>query len=234
MPRNPSAKVVKKEEVVVPPVVDASPPAPVVKKTRAKAAPKGVVPPKVEEPVVSEVKPVEEAQPVTRVRKTRREVSPETVTAQFDTLLVSLENEVKQRKATETKDVKDPNIKYFKSLQKELKTLKTDSEKAFKRRQKVKRNTNTTSGFKKQVPISKEMTKFAGWTPGQLYSRNDVTNFICSYIKEHNLQNPSDRRKIMADEKLAKLLNYDPKTEVLTYYTLQRLIQPHFLKTPEA
>jgi upstream activation factor subunit UAF30 len=99
-----------------------------------------------------------------------------------------------------------------------------------KQRQRSNRQKNTTSGFMKQVPISKEMAKFANWDPSQLRSRVEVTKFICDYVKQHNLQNPQDRRQILPDDKLSKLLNYDAKKsdKPLTYYYLQRVIQPHF------
>jgi len=57
-----------------------------------------------------------------------------------------------------------------------------------------------------------------------------VTKYICNYVKELDLQNPEDRRQILADKKLAKLLDYDREKdgEALTYFYLQKKIQPHF------
>jgi chromatin remodeling complex protein RSC6 len=101
-----------------------------------------------------------------------------------------------------------------------------------KHRVKSTRKNNTNSGFLKPVKISKEMAKFTGWEANELRSRVDVTKMICDYIKKNNLQNPSDRRQIMADTKLSKLLNYDSKkdTEPLTYYRIQSFMKPHFVK----
>ena len=49
------------------------------------------------------------------------------------------------------------------------------------------------------------------------------------YIKEHNLQNPSDRRIIECDDKLKKLLVV-PDGDVLTYFNIQRYMNRHFPK----
>ena len=85
----------------------------------------------------------------------------------------------------------------------------------------------------KPVKISKEMTDFTGWAPDELKSRVDVTKYICGYIREKDLQNPKDRRQIQPDTKLQALLHLskkDLKDEPLTYYTLQKKIQGHFVK----
>ena len=94
---------------------------------------------------------------------------------------------------------------------------------------------NSNSGFLKPVQISKEMAKFTGWDASQLKSRVDVTKFLCNYIKENDLQNPKDRRQILADSKLSKLLKYDSKKETnpLTYFRIQSCLKEHFIK-PQA
>jgi DNA topoisomerase-1 len=71
------------------------------------------------------------------------------------------------------------------------------------------------------------MQKFTGIKDDQLVSRVDVTKAICQYVKTNNLQNQADRRQFTPDEKLAKLLG---TKEPLTYYALQKQIQPHFTK----
>ena len=74
------------------------------------------------------------------------------------------------------------------------------------------------------------MAQFTGWNQKDLKSRVDVTKYICNYIKDNDLQNPSDRRQILADSKLSKLLKYDSKTsDPLTYYKIQTYMKPHFL-----
>ena len=83
----------------------------------------------------------------------------------------------------------------------------------------------------KPVSLSKEMCKFTGWEKDCPKSRVDVTKFICKYIREKELQNPSDRRIILPDDKLKKLLSIDgSESDPLTYYSLQKKIQHHFNK----
>jgi upstream activation factor subunit UAF30 len=91
--------------------------------------------------------------------------------------------------------------------------------------------TSENSGFLKPVKVSKELSKFASWEPDVPKSRVDVTKYMCEYIKKNGLQNPTDRRQIIADENLKKLLGYDPKkNEPLTYYRIQTYLKPHFIK----
>jgi hypothetical protein len=72
--------------------------------------------------------------------------------------------------------------------------------------------------------------------PDDLKSRVDVTKFLCNYIRENNLQNPTDKRQIVPDAKLSKLIKYDSKkeSEPLRYYSLQKFLKPHFMKVETA
>ena len=113
-----------------------------------------------------------------------------------------------------------------------IKNTQSIVDKSIKVKKVTVRKTNTNSGFLKPVKLSKDLIKFTGWNPEELRSRVDVTKFICNYIKEHDLQNPADRRQIQVDKdtKLRKLLKYNSKTEEkpLTYYSLQTFMKPHF------
>ena len=63
-------------------------------------------------------------------------------------------------------------------------------------------------------------------------SRVDVTKALSAYIKNHNLQNPANRREIIPDNKFGRLLdpawNNDPRG--LTFMTLQIHVKHHFIK----
>jgi len=88
---------------------------------------------------------------------------------------------------------------------------------------------NVNSGFLRPVGISDEMQKFAGWPKGEVHSRVDVTKNICEYIAANGLQNPEDKRQIIPDTKLKKLLGIkgiikDP----IYYYNIQTYIKRHF------
>ena len=116
-----------------------------------------------------------------------------------------------------------------------MKTLQSSTARVLKRKQPNKR-ANNNSGFLKPVAISDEIAKFTGFDPTQLVSRVCVTKYLCDYIKEHELQNPADKRQIIADPALAKLLGYDAKTATspLTYYGIQSLLKTHFKKADAA
>jgi hypothetical protein len=121
-------------------------------------------------------------------------------------------------------------LQTWKSLVKDFKSLKNATLRSVKKRKKTT-NPNSQSGFNKPVKISKELAQFAGWDDSELKSRREVTKFICDYIKNNNLQNPQDKRVINADDKLSELLNYSEGNEdKLTYFYLQKKIQPHFAK----
>ena len=151
----------------------------------------------------------------------------------FDEIIKSIETEMEGLREGDTKN---KGVKFLRTLNKRLKVLKNQSSRIIKdKRVSVKKGTNNNSGFLKPVKISTEMAKFTGWDKDELKSRVDVTKFLCDYIRNNNLQNPKDKRQILADGKLQKLLKYDPKkeTEPLTYFKLQSSLKGHFIK-PEA
>jgi chromatin remodeling complex protein RSC6 len=155
------------------------------------------------------------------------------VLASFDELIKSIEVEMEGLREG---DAKNKGVKFLRTLNKRLKVLKNQSSRIIKdKRVSAKKGTNNNSGFLKPVKISAEMAKFTGWDKDELKSRVDVTKYLCDYIRNNNLQNPKDKRQIVADAKLQKLLKYDPKkeTEPLTYFKLQSSLKGHFIK-PEA
>ena len=112
-----------------------------------------------------------------------------------------------------------------KKVSKEFKTLIKTQKKARKTG-----GTRAPSGFAKPTKISVELCKFLSVTPGTLMARTEVTKKLTQYIKEHSLQNEADKRIILPDKKLAKLLSVK-KSDNVTYFNLQRWIKPHFIKS---
>jgi chromatin remodeling complex protein RSC6 len=103
------------------------------------------------------------------------------------------------------------------------------------RRNKNKGN-RAPSGFVKPTKISNDLAAFLGKEPGTLMARTDVTKQITAYIRANDLQDKTNGRLILADEKLKKLLNYDEKTvtdpkQQLSYFNLQRFLSGHFEKS---
>lgn len=62
-----------------------------------------------------------------------------------------------------------------------------------------------------QQPLqpSKELAAVVGAEP---LPRGEVVSRVWAYIKEHGLQNPENRREILADEKLAAVFGKDKVT----------------------
>jgi len=167
------------------------------------------------------------------IKEKKKRVAPtrDSVIATFDELISAIENEIEVLRDSSNKS---KGIKFLRTHGKRLKTLKAQAARIISKRAPGQRKsgTNTSSGFLKPVPISKEMSKFTGWDIKEPKSRVDVTKFLCNYIRQNNLQNEKDKRQILPDTKLCKLLNYDPKTssQPLTYFHLQSLLKSHFPK----
>lgn len=119
----------------------------------------------------------------------------------------------------------------FKEVQNALKPVVKEHERQVKiieRIQKKRENARKSpSGFAKPNKISDELCNFIGVPLGTEKSRTDITRFINAYVKEHNLNKPSNRRVILPDEKLKAILNIKDDEEV-TFFILQRLISHHF------
>ena len=88
------------------------------------------------------------------------------------------------------------------------------------------------TGFQKPIDITSELSAFMGTPVGQKVARTAVTKQITAYCKEHGLQNPEDKRILLPDKVLLKLLTYNPKknSEPLTFFNLQKYVKHHYPK----
>lgn len=66
-----------------------------------------------------------------------------------------------------------------------------------------------TSGFMKALKPSTQLAAVIG--PDAL-PRTEVTKRLWAYIKEHNLQNPQNKRNILCDDKLKAVMGKDEVT----------------------
>jgi chromatin remodeling complex protein RSC6 len=82
------------------------------------------------------------------------------------------------------------------------------------------------SGFAKPTRLSEELCSFLGVPAGTEMARTDVTRMLNNYIKQHGLQDPTDKRSIKPNEDLQKIL--EPGD--VTYFNLQAKIKRHFIK----
>jgi chromatin remodeling complex protein RSC6 len=90
-------------------------------------------------------------------------------------------------------------------------------------------STHSNSVFLQPSKISPALAKFCGVAADQMLSRTDATRKIAAYIKEHDLQNPDNRREILSDATLISLFALTSEDK-LNYFNLQRYIKPHFIK----
>jgi upstream activation factor subunit UAF30 len=120
----------------------------------------------------------------------------------------------------------------FKALEKKwVRELRVAQKQSSKRKRKS--GNRAPSGFVKPTRISDELASFLGKDNGTEMARTAVTRDINAYIRTNNLQDKENGRKINPDAKLASLLKLE-KTDVLTYFNLQRFMSPHFAKSVKA
>ncbi|KAM0055341.1 putative transcription regulator SWI/SNF-BAF60b family [Helianthus debilis subsp. tardiflorus] len=81
------------------------------------------------------------------------------------------------------------------------------------------------SGIMAPIPLSEALVKFLG-TGENALARSDVVKRIWDYIKQNNLQDPSDKRRILCDDKLKELFDVD----TFNGFTVSKLLSTHFIK----
>jgi chromatin remodeling complex protein RSC6 len=193
-----TAKVEPKVEVTPPSTTEVS-----VKKSRAKAAP--VVVAKVDETSVPST--------------SSEEVVSEDKTADVENVVQLLADKIGSL-ALLIKDIQSS----LKPVLKEHDKLRKIVERIQKKRDNARKS---PSGFAKPNKISDELCDFINVPHGTEKSRTDITRYINAYVKEHNLNKPTNRRIILPDDKLKNILKINNDEEV-TFFILQRLISHHF------
>jgi len=205
----------KKTETVAPVVTPAAP-AKASRKAAATTSQAVVVVPTTAAPVVTPAV-------VTEVR------SADAILSSLQETLKTLASELSSRVRAATHEVQE--------AAKAMKREARDS----KRRRKVDPATLTpeqraawearraNNAFLKVRPLSDELAAFMGLPSKSLKSQTDVTKFISGYVKSHSCFDPTFKRRILPDAKLAKLLRVTDKDEV-TYLNLQSFLKVHFLK----
>jgi chromatin remodeling complex protein RSC6 len=76
------------------------------------------------------------------------------------------------------------------------------------------------TGFSKPMTLSAELQDVIGAGP---MPRTEVTKALWVYIKANNLQNPENKRNILADEKLKKVFGKDE----VTMFEMTKLVSAH-------
>jgi chromatin remodeling complex protein RSC6 len=164
-------------------------------------------------------------------KKEKELVTKKNILQEFDNIIDMLNIEIQNNRENSSKP--NSNVKFLRLLNKNIKSLQSQCVRVMKQKNTIVRE-NTNSGFQKPVKISNELAKFAGWSENELRSRVDVTKYICDYIASNKLQNPEDKRQIIPDSKLQKLLGFNPEKadKPLYYYGIQTYLknQNHFPK----
>jgi chromatin remodeling complex protein RSC6 len=124
------------------------------------------------------------------------------------------------------------NIKTLEKLvKKEYKTVNKVVKASAKSKPKTDR---APSGFAKPTKVTKELCEFMNRPEGTEIARTEVTKSLSQYIKTNNLQEKGENSKnrINPDAKLKSLLGIsNEETENLTYFTIQKYMNKHFIKS---
>lgn len=78
----------------------------------------------------------------------------------------------------------------------------------------------TNSAFAKPQNLSPELEAVVGKGP---MPRTEVVKQLWVYIKKHDLQNPKNKRNILADDKLKAIFGKDE----VTMFEMAKLVGPH-------
>ena len=151
------------------------------------------------------------------------EPTSDTIEFEFLSLTTRLQ-ELKTMQLAVVSDLK----KLHKTVQKHMKD--SNKKRRNKRLADPNRPQRPPSGFAKPTVISTELCNFLGKPEGTEMARTEVTKFLTQYIAEHKLQDQANRRKILPDKPLQKLLLNGPGDEV-TYFNLQKYMKVHFPKS---
>jgi chromatin remodeling complex protein RSC6 len=225
-PSETTKKIVKKTKAAAPEVAVAAPavaaPAPVKKATKAVAAKTEVtvpvVPVAAPAPVVEAAPAVEaSAAPTTleiveRIRDLRTRLSAELKTIIADTLSAA---------KSSAREVKDARRR--KRVKKDVADMTAEEKAAHELRR-------SKNAFLKPRDLSAELCAFMGLPTGSQRSQTDVTKFVSSYVKSHGCFDPANKRRIVPDGALARLLKATDAEKPITYLNLQSYLKVHFPK----
>jgi chromatin remodeling complex protein RSC6 len=146
------------------------------------------------------------------------ELHDEEVFSQFDNLINGLQTVKLQI------NILQHSVKQIeKTIKKKMKGLKKE---VTKNKQKGNRK---PSGFAKPGKITKELCSFLNKEEGTEIARTEVTRALVAYIKENKLDNTYNGQIINPDNKLKTLLGLDDNQN-LTYFTIQKYMNKHFVK----
>lgn len=210
-------------------------------------------------------------------KRSRARPTVESHNEKYALIFEDLDKEIERRS-----DMKEKGVRVLKGIKKRLERMQ--KEVLILSKTKRPRNPDAPKrkgGFMMEKRISEELAKFLHLDPETLINRVDATNAICYYARvkdgenresmkrweslnpdgKRNLQDPNNKKAILPDKALKKLLHYDEyvkdvkagkvtkksrnketgsKEDVLVddhqlyYWTVQKLINRHFVKGEDA
>ena len=108
------------------------------------------------------------------------------------------------------------------------KLIKKEQKTAVKLNEKKNKGNRKPSGFAKPGPVSDELCLFMNKEKGTHMARTEVTQYIVKYIKDKSLVNNDNKKIIVPNPELKSLLAVS-ETDEITYFSLQRLMNRHFV-----
>jgi chromatin remodeling complex protein RSC6 len=144
--------------------------------------------------------------------------------------------DVRSRFANELKEIIADTLLAAKAAAKEVKEAK--------RRRRVKKDVadmtaeekaawelrRSKNAFLKPRALSTELCAFMKLEAGSQRSQTEVTKFVANYVRDNSCFDPSNKRRIIPDSVLSRLLKVTDK-DTVTYLNLQSYLKVHFLKT---
>jgi len=85
------------------------------------------------------------------------------------------------------------------------------------------------NAFLKPRALSPELCSFMQLAAGSQRSQTEVTKFVANYVKANSCFDPANKRRIIPDGVLSRLLKVTDK-DTVTYLNLQSYLKIHFLK----
>ena len=129
--------------------------------------------------------------------------------------------------ATETPVTLDALMKELKAVRKDLRKIRQHIEDPTGEKTKTRASNN---GFNKPLDVTPELRTFLGLAVDEKISRSQVTRKVNEYVEAKGLK---AGQNISMDDTLKALLNPPEGTQV-TFLNIQKYINPHYLKDPNA
>lgn len=162
-------------------------------------------------------------------------VDSTTTSEAYESTFRDVENILKDFKTAITK---------LRQLKREIVTMEKSLRKHEERKARRKRASLDENGNKRKNGfslenniISDELCDFIGHPKGTPISRSEVTRRLTAYVKEHNLQDPEDKRYVNLDSEagsklkdlLSEVLDKEGNPCRLTIITINKFISKHYV-----